>query len=122
MKKIIPVVAFILLGLSIALSSPCDKTLSCRGPLSDSMAYPGLWFLIMIFISLFALSLNNQKHKIWLIFTGIFFILSMIIVFMTPEYGSGLVTVDRELTNWFLAGLYSFLSIVYFIVQYFKSE
>ena len=101
---------------------PCDEQLSCNGPLSNYVGYPLLWFLVFIPLTLLALTLNDQKHKFWLKFTGIFFALSMFIVFLTPEYDPGIVSVDRELINWFFVGLYSLISITYFVVQFFKNR
>lgn len=120
MKNRVPIISLSLFILGFISMFPCDKELYCDGPLSSYMGYPLLWFLIWIPITLLALTLNNQKHKTWLMFTGIFFAGSMVLVFMTPEYGHGVVSVDRELVNWFLAGLYSFISVIYFIVQYLK--
>jgi len=101
---------------------PCDSTLYCTGAIAEKLQYPFLWTLLMIPVSLFSLVLNDQKHKFWLKFTGVFFVISMVIVYMTPEYGSGIVSIDRELTNWFFAGLYSFISIIYFIVQFVRNR
>lgn len=122
MKKKFIIFPVFLLILVLLLSMPCDKYLSCSGDLSSILGYPGQWFFLLIFMSLFALVLNNEKHKYWLKFTGIFFVVSMVLVYLMPEYDPGIVSMDRELTNWFLAGLYSFASVVYFIVQFIKSR
>lgn len=122
MKKKFIILPIVLLILTFALSLPCDKYLTCEGKAMDILQYPGLWFLVLVPLSLFALTLNDQKHKFWLKFTGIFFTISMIIVFLMPEYGTGIVSVDRELTNWFFVGLYSFVSIIYFIIQFLKKR
>ena len=123
MKKsfiILPIVLFVLV---FVLSLPCDKQFSCSGPLSNYVNYPGLWFLVLIPLSLLALTLKDQKHKFWLKFTGIFFALSMILVFMMPENAGGIMlNPDRESANWFLVGLYVFISIIYFIVQFFNRK
>lgn len=121
-KKIIIIIPIVLLVLTFTFSLPCDKYLTCEGKAMDVLQYPGLWFLILIPLSLLALTLNDQKHKFWLKFTGIFFAVSMFIVFLMPEYGTGIVSIDRELTNWFFAGLYFFISVVYFIVQFIKNQ
>ncbi|MHB1316577.1 MAG: hypothetical protein ACYCZW_01835 [Minisyncoccota bacterium] len=89
----------------------------------DKLYHPFVWSLLLIPLSLLSLTLNEQKHKFWLKFTGIFFLISMIIAYATSERGSsGIFTVDRELTNWFFAGLYGFISIIYFIVQFVKNR
>src|SRR3989339_1781335 len=123
MKKKLPLYVLVVFVLYILLSLPCHGNLVCTGLATTYLEYPGLWFLILIPLSLFALILNDQKHKFWLKFTGIFFAISMVIVFLMPETAGGLMlNPDRESTNWFFAGLYAFVSIVYFIIQFIKSK
>lgn len=122
MKKKFIILPIFLLALVFIVSLPCDKYLTCEGGAMSILQYPGLWFLILIPLSVITLILSDQKHKFWLKFTGIFFMISMFIVFLTPEYDSGIVSVDRELINWFFVGLYSFVSIIYFIVQFTKRK
>ena len=122
MKKKFPLYIFIVFVLDILFSLPCDKNLACDGPSATYLSYPSLWVLLLIPLSFLALTLNDQKHKFWLKFTGIFFAISMLIVFLMPEYGTGIVSIDRELANWFFVGLYFFVSIIYFIVQFVKNK
>lgn len=113
---------FILLVSSFLLFLPCDSDLYCEGRFSNLVQYPFVWFILLIPLSLFALVLNNEKHRYWLKLTGVFFVVSMILVYLMPEYDPGIVSMDRELTNWFLAGIYSFVSVIYFIVQFIKNR
>ncbi len=122
MKKIFTFVPIILLVLTFAFSLPCNKYLECDGKAMDFLQYPGLWFLALILLSLLALTLRAEEYKFWLKFTGIFFAISMVLVFLMPEYGSGVVSIDRELTNWFLVGTYSTISLIYFLVQFLKGR
>jgi len=122
MKKKFPLYVLIVFVVDILLSLPCHGNLVCTGPATTYFSYPSLWVLLLIPLSLFALTLNDLKHKFWLKFTGVFFAVSMFFVFLMPEYGTGIVSIDRELTNWFFVGLYSFVSIIYFIVQFFKNR
>lgn len=116
------ILLIVLLAISLLLFLPCDKDLYCEGMLSNTIQYPFVWFIVLIPLSLLALVLNNEKHKYWLKFTGIFFVISMVLVYLMPEYDPGIVSMDRELTNWSLAGIYSFVSIIYFIRQFIKSR
>ena len=122
MKKKFPILIFVVFIFIILFSLPCHGNLVCTGPALTYFEYPSFWILILIPLSLLALTLNDQKHKFWLKFTGIFFAISMFIVFLVPEYDPGIVSVDRELTNWFLVGLYSSISVVYFITQFIKNK
>ncbi len=123
MKKQTILLSFLLFIVGFLMMMPCDKQLSCNGSLSNYVGYPLLWFLVFIPLSFLALILNDQKHKFWLKFTGIFFAISMFVVFLMPEVSRGIMlNPDRESTNWFFVGLYFFISIVYFIVQFFKKD
>lgn len=119
-KKFIGIVVLFFLFLFALTSNYADKLLGYD--VVDNIAYLFFWSIILIPLSLLALILNEQKHKFWLKFTGIFFAISMIIVFLLPEYDRGLVSLDRELANWFFVGLYSLISMVYFITQFIKSR
>ena len=123
MKKKFILVPLVGLILVLLLSTPCDKYLSCRGDLSEALSYPGQWFVLLTVMSVFALVLNDQKHKFWLKFTGVSFLISMFFVWISPETARGIMlNPDKELVNWFFAGLYSFISIIYFIVQFIKNR
>ncbi len=122
MKKRFILITIMLLIISFLMFLPCESDLYCTGPYADVIQYPFIWFMLLVPLSIFALFLNEEKHKFWLKFTGVFFIISMVLVYMMPEYGAGMLSPDRELTNWFFAGLYTFISIIYFIVQFFKSR
>src|SRR3989344_7944689 len=80
MKKKFVILPALLLTLVFILSLPCDKYLTCEGKAMNILQYPGFWFLVLIPLSLLALTLNDQKHKFWLKFTGIFFAVSMFFV------------------------------------------
>ena len=123
MKKKTILFSILLVIVSLLMFLPCGKDLYCEGPLASTVQYPFLWFLLFVPLSLLALTLNDQKYKFWLKFTGVFFVSSMIIVFLMPETARGLMlNPDRESTNWFFIILYSFMSIIYFGVQYFKKK
>lgn len=122
MKKKFVLLSIILLIITLGFALPCHGNLICTGPATDYLQYPFFWFLVLVPLSLFALTLNDQKHRFWMKFTGVFFVVSMLFVYIMPEYDPGIVSLDRELTNWFFVGLYSFVSLVYFVVQFMKNK
>ena len=123
MKKKFPLFILALFILDILLSLPCDKNLVCDGFSATYFPYPSLWILVLVPLSLISLTLNEQKHKFWLKFTGIFFVIAMFFVFLMPETTRGIMlNPDRESANWFFAGLYVFVSIIYFVIQFFKNR
>lgn len=123
MKKKTSLLVLVLLVVNFLLFLPCDKDLYCEGYLANGAQYPFLWFLILLPLSLFALTLNDQKYKFWLKFTGVFFLVGMFFVLISPETARGIMlNPDKESTNWFFAGFYSFVSIIYFITQFVKNR
>jgi len=102
---------------------PCDNDLYCHGILADVMQYPFVWFLEVFILSLFALILNDQKYKFWIKFTGVSFLVGMFFVSISPETARGIMlNPDKESVNWIFAGLYSLISVIYFIVQFMKNR
>ncbi len=123
MKKKFILLTLVLLIGSFSLFLPCDKDLYCHGYFSEVMQYPFVWFLALVPLSLFALTLKDEKYKFWIKFTGISFIIGMFFVLISPETARGIMlNPDKELVNWFFAGLYTFISIIYFIVQFIKNR
>ncbi len=118
-KFIIFSIVFLIFGLFIT-SDSADRIFGTR--LIDEVYHLFVWSLAFVPLGLISLILKDQNHKFWLKFTGVFFLVSMLIVFMLPEYDRGLVSVDRELANWFFVGLYSFISIIYFFTQFLKKS
>ncbi|MFZ2150047.1 MAG: hypothetical protein WAV15_02730 [Minisyncoccia bacterium] len=116
MKKKFVGFVLVIFVLYILLALPCRGNLICTGLSITYFEHLLLWIVVLLPLSLLALTLSDQKHKFWLKLSGIFFVISISIVFLVPEYDSGIVSVDRELTNWFFVGLYSLVSIIYFIV------
>jgi hypothetical protein len=122
MKKKFVLLVIILLIITLGFALPCHGNLICTGPTTDYLQYPFLWFLVFVPLSLLALTLNDQKHRFWVKFTGVFFVISMFIVYIMPEYDPGIVSLDRELTNWLFVGVYSVISLVYFVTQFVKNR
>jgi len=125
MKKIITPLPLLLLVATFLVSLPCywyDGYLGCDGKAMGILQYPGFWFLILIPISLLALFYDDNKYIIWLKSTGVFFVVSMVLVFIMPEYPRGLMlNPDRKFTNLFLVGIYSLFSVLFFI-SYFVNK
>src|SRR6185369_5528280 len=111
-----------LLILTFLFSLPCDHNLTCSGSWMSWLQYPGLWFLIEIPLATLAFTLSIEKYKFWIKLTGIFFVITMILVFISPEFDSAIFSIDKESMNWFFVGLYSFVSMVYFLVQLIKNR
>jgi len=86
------------------------------------IGYLFFWIFVLFIFSLFAFILNDKKYKIWLIIGIIISILSILIAYGVGDGNGAIVDIDGELITWFFAGLYSFISIIYFIVQFFKNR
>lgn len=122
MKKKVVLFAILYLILSLVLITDYFNNVF-GNDFSKTISYPGLWSLSFLPLTLIGFKLNDKKYKFWAGFTVIFFTVSMFIVFSMPETAGGLfLNPDRESTNWFFAGLYSFISLVYFRVQYLKQK
>jgi len=89
---------------------------------SNLLEYILLWSLSLLILSLGASKLDINKYKIWLLVSISISVFSLVIAYMTGDGNGGIVDIDGELVTWFLVGLYSFLSFIYFIIQLFKNR
>ncbi|MFA6000359.1 MAG: hypothetical protein WC783_05310 [Candidatus Paceibacterota bacterium] len=69
-----------------------------------------------------AFNLEINKYKIWLITSVTVSAISIFIAYATGSGNGAIVDIDGELITWFFAGLYSFISIIYFIFQAIKNR
>ena len=119
MKKIISII-FLFLTVGIFLGYSSYTKTSFDYDFSQFIGYLFYWSLDIFLVSLVALSLNKKQYKLWSLFTTISALLSIVIAYKIGGGNSGIVSFDGKDATWFFAGLYSFASIIYFIVQYLK--
>ncbi len=77
------------------------------------------WSIVIFILSLFASGLSSVKYKVWLLITVPFIIFSIIAANDT-DHGDILFS-GQYIILW-LISLYSFISIIYFIIQFFKNK
>ena len=122
MKKIISLILFLVsIGIFYWYMS-YTKQWPFDYHLAQFVEYLLYWSVTLFVISLFALTLNRTKYKIWLLITLIYLLFSVLIAYQVGDGSGILIVFDGKLLTWIFAGLYSFVSIVYFIVQFFKNK
>jgi hypothetical protein len=122
MKKKFILFCILILSIGIFITSKSGDNL-LGVDLVDKIYYPFVWFLALVPLSFLGLLVNDQKYKFWIKFTGISFLVGMFFVLISPETARGIMlNPDKESVNWFFAGLYAFISIIYFIVQFIKNR
>ena len=90
--------------------------------ISDFMGYLFFWSFTLLILSLLAFKLDINKYKIWLIISLVVSTISIFLASVTGDGGGAIVSFGGEDLTWFFAGLYSFVCIVYFIVQFLKNK
>lgn len=121
MKKIVSVILFVL-SLGIIFSSEYYTIWPFNYHIAEFIGYVVIWFVVLFIVSLFALVLENIKYKKWFSLSVVFTLLSIFIAYKIGDGNGGILSVDGELMTWFLSGLYSFISLIYFIVQFVKNR
>ena len=121
MKKIISLLSLVLsVGIFFWYSS------YTKGPFDYHVAqfvgYLFYWSVALFLVSLFAFILDTKKYKIWLLLTAIYMAISILIAWGTGDGNGAIVSFDGKDLTWVFAGLYSFVCIVYFIVQFIKTK
>ena len=89
---------------------------------SEFVGYLFYWSVTLFVVSLFALMLDERKYKIWLLVTSIYVLVSILFAYGTGDGEGNILSFDGEAITWFFAGLYSFVCIIYFIIQFIKKH
>lgn len=76
------------------------------------------WALVLFILNVFSLTLEKDKYSNWAVISIVVSIISLFFAYKIGDGNGAIVSINGELVNWFFAGLYSFISIIYFIVQY----
>src|SRR3989338_3985828 len=125
-KKTSLVLLFLLILLFSTLYAYTETNLINQGGYNyhvcDFIGYVFLWIFMLFILSLLAFKLDINKYKTWLIISLIISAVSIFFAYAAGDGNGAVVDIDGELTTWFFVGLYSFISVVYFIVQFFKNR
>jgi hypothetical protein len=122
MKKII---SLLLLLISVGIFcwySSYTKQWPFDYHIAQFVGYFLYWSIALFFVSLFAFVLNNKKYKIWLLITSVYVFLSILIAYMVGDGNSAIISFDGKDLIWIFIGLYSFVSIIFFIILLFKNK
>ena len=119
-------ISLVLLFLSILLFSTLyvysETNLINQGSydyhIDDFFGYIFLWSFVLFVLSLLAFKLDVTKYKIWLLISIIISLVSVLLAYEAGDGNGAIVDIDGELITWFFTGLYSFISIIYFIIQF----
>ena len=122
MKKIISLLFLLLsVGIFFWLSSYTTKW-PFNYHISEFVGYLFYWSITLFVVSLFAFILDQKGYKIWLLLTGIYTVVSILIAWSVGDGNGAIISFDGEMITWFLAGLYFLVCIIYFIVQFSKRK
>lgn len=77
------------------------------------------WSIALFVLSLFAFVLSSIKYKIWLYITAPFMILSILFAYSID--GHDVLFSGQYIVLWLIT-LWSFISLIYFIVQFIKNK
>ena len=122
MKKIISLLLFLILVGIFFWYSSYTKQWPFDYHIAQLVGYLLYWSIALFLVSLFALVLNKRKYKIWLLITAIYVIIAVLIAYSVGGGNDAIVNIDGKLLTWYLAGLYSFVSVIYFIVLIFQNN
>ena len=84
-----------------------------------------IFIFIPVFIfSLFTYKMKDDVYNIWIKFVYIWIPLTIIMSFITPEYGKGgfLFPIERGGVSYFLSLLFFIISIIIISVKYFSAK
>ena len=122
MKKIISLLLLVLSGVIFYWYSSYTRQWPFDYHVAQFVGYLLYWSVALFVVSLFAFMLDNKKYKIWLLVTVVYVALSILFSYETGDGNNAIVSFDGKDLTWIFTSLYSLISIIYFIVQFFKNR
>ncbi len=119
MKKIFSFVFFVLALASISYTYKYEHW-PYNYHVANFLEQLSLWLLLVFMFSLVSFILDYKNYKIWSILTVLWIILSLFLSYKIGDGSGTIISTDGEMITWYLIGLYSIVSIFYFITQYLK--
>ena len=89
---------------------------------SELIGYIFWCFSALFFLGLIGLFIRDHSYKIWIWSSVIVSTFSLIFAYINRRGSGGILSYDGELINFIFIGLYSFISLTYFRVQYLKQK
>jgi len=80
------------------------------------------WIIVLFLLNIFSFLINQEKYKKWMLITISYIGISIFLAYRTGDGNGSIFVINGELLTWFLAGLYSIISIIYFIIQHLKNK
>ncbi len=120
--KYLTTVLTIVLPLSLYTYASYYGPQSLSYTTTEFITYVLIWGIALFFVNLIALLLQIEKYKKWLLFSLGIFLVSVVIACLNMRGSNTILSFNGEIISWILAVLYSFSSIVYFIVQFIKNR
>lgn len=122
-KKIITLLSFIsLAGILLGIFVFCqpDQSGICMGKYYSSAfsVWGGSSAIFIVSILLFFV--REEVFNSWKTFAYWWIPLSVLLILAAPSQGGGLISIDRELVTWWMAGLFFLLSLLIIAVKSYK--
>lgn len=89
---------------------------------SELLGYIFWWSTTLLILGSISVFIKDYFYKKWLIVSSIIALLSIIFAYKNRRGSGGILSFDGELITFTIIGLYSFISIIYFIVQFVKNK
>lgn len=122
-KYIIIISAIAFLGIVTGISYLChpDENLICRGE-HQLFSLPVWLISASVFVSSFILLfLRAEIFKSWLIFSAWFLPLSILFIFLAPEYSNAFdIVPDKEITTMLMSAIFFLISLIIVAVKSWK--
>lgn len=121
MKKYIPLLLFLVtVGYYIVLSY--SKFEIYNDVFFDLLQSILLWLVSFLFLSIFSAVLSDKKYKIYLLITLVYSLITLGISYGVGDHGGWAISFSQSVVVLWYISAYSFISLIYFIVQYFKKD
>ena len=95
-----------------------DIARGCLDSTDESLGQPlGYFSIVMIFLSIISLFVQEQKFYSWLRFSKYYLPIAAGVIFLSPTIDSSILGFDKEFMTWLLAGIFFITSLCIIIFK-----
>ena len=99
----------------ISINGLCIYKYLCSRLHDDSMMAVFLPFIPLFLLSLVTYKMRDETFHVWLKFTYVWVPLTIILTFLSPEYGNSLLPIEKSSVSFTMSLLFLFISLIIII-------
>ncbi len=115
------IVFFVIYFLSQKYGCKEDLFFFCKDAYSWFVYLFSFFPMPLVFFSLITYKMHEKIFNAWLKFVYVWIPLTLVLVFLSPEYDSSMIPMTKGLVSFLMSTVFLFISLIIIIIMYFRA-